>query len=84
LNWCKSSNCLGTGWCTAGHSTAKIQINSGDFYVYYTFDKNNEPSKSNRKAAQELLEKIEKKKQDQKQDKKKIISSNYFNCDSKM
>ncbi len=29
----------GTGWCTAGHSTAKTQIESGDFYVYYTADK---------------------------------------------
>ena len=26
----------GTGWCTAGHSTAQTQIESGDFYVYYT------------------------------------------------
>jgi len=34
----------GTGWCTAGHSTAETQIQSGDFYVYYTFDKNNEPT----------------------------------------
>jgi hypothetical protein len=28
----------GTGWCTAGKSTAEMQINSGDFYVYYTND----------------------------------------------
>ena len=34
----------GTGWCTAGHSTAKIQIQSGDFYVYYSYDTNNEPA----------------------------------------
>lgn len=34
----------GTGWCTAGHSTAETQINSGDFYVYYTYDKNNIPT----------------------------------------
>ena len=34
----------GTGWCTAGHSTAEIQIRSGDFYVYYTYDANNEPA----------------------------------------
>lgn len=26
----------GTGWCTAGRSTANTQIDSGDFYVYYT------------------------------------------------
>ena len=34
----------GTGWCTAGHSTAEMQIRSGDFYVYYTYDANNEPA----------------------------------------
>ncbi|MBU6214428.1 hypothetical protein KGM48_01095 [Patescibacteria group bacterium] len=34
----------GTGWCTAGHSTAQAQINSGDFYVYYTNDSNGEPT----------------------------------------
>ena len=26
----------GTGWCTAGESTAKMQLSNGDFYVYYT------------------------------------------------
>ena len=26
----------GTGWCTAGESTAKMQLSKGDFYVYYT------------------------------------------------
>jgi len=39
----KSLEGKGTGWCTAGQSTAEMQINSGDFYVYYTYDKNNEP-----------------------------------------
>lgn len=34
----------GTGWCTAGHSTAQTQIESGDFYVYYTNDSNGEPT----------------------------------------
>jgi hypothetical protein len=34
----------GTGWCTAGHSTAEAQISSGDFYVYYTYDKGNNPT----------------------------------------
>lgn len=29
----------GTGWCTAGESTAKIQLRGGDFFVYYTHDK---------------------------------------------
>lgn len=34
----------GTGWCTAGHSTAQAQIESGDFYVYYTNDSHSEPT----------------------------------------
>lgn len=34
----------GTGWCTAGKSTAETQIESGDFYVYYTNDSNGEPT----------------------------------------
>ncbi len=34
----------GTGWCTAGRSTAETQINSGDFYVYYTNDKDGDPT----------------------------------------
>lgn len=33
----------GTGWCTAGRSTAETQVMSGDFYVYYTYDENNNP-----------------------------------------
>ncbi len=33
----------GTGWCTAGESTARHQIESGDFYVYYTNDKSGNP-----------------------------------------
>jgi hypothetical protein len=28
----------GTGWCTAGESTASYQLQSGDFYVYYSQD----------------------------------------------
>lgn len=28
----------GTGWCTAGESTAEAQLNGGDFFVYYTRD----------------------------------------------
>lgn len=34
----------GTGWCTAGRSTAETQIESGDFYVYYTNDKDGNPA----------------------------------------
>ena len=33
----------GTGWCTAGRSTAETQIESGDFYVYYTNDASGSP-----------------------------------------
>lgn len=33
----------GTGWCTAGQSTAKAQIANGDFYVYYTNDEAGNP-----------------------------------------
>ena len=28
----------GTGWCTAGESTAEAQLKGGDFYVYYSED----------------------------------------------
>lgn len=28
----------GTGWCTAGYSTAAHQLSQGDFYVFYTQD----------------------------------------------
>ena len=31
-----------TGWCTAGEETCKRQIENGDFYVYYTKDKDGE------------------------------------------
>ena len=31
-----------TGWCTAGEKTAKEQLSNGDFYVYYTKDKDGE------------------------------------------
>jgi hypothetical protein len=34
----------GTGWCTAGKSTAETQIESGDFYVYYTNDASGNPT----------------------------------------
>ncbi|HEY1074725.1 MAG TPA: hypothetical protein VGE59_03450 [Patescibacteria group bacterium] len=29
----------GTGWCTAGESTARAQLEAGDFYVYYTYSR---------------------------------------------
>ena len=31
-----------TGWCTAGEETCRSQIENGDFYVYYTKDKDGE------------------------------------------
>jgi len=34
----------GTGWCTAGESTAGIQLRNGDFYVYYTKDEDGKNS----------------------------------------
>lgn len=34
----------GTGWCTAGASTARTQIEQGDFYVFYTYNDNHEPT----------------------------------------
>ena len=34
----------GTGWCTAGESTAKSQLQGGDFYVYYSFDQDGKPT----------------------------------------
>lgn len=34
----------GTGWCTAGLATAEFQIRSGDFYVYYTYDPQGNPT----------------------------------------
>lgn len=34
----------GTGWCTAGESTAATQLQGGDFYVYYSLDKDGKPT----------------------------------------
>lgn len=34
----------GTGWCTAGESTAKAQLEAGDFYVFYSLDKDGKPN----------------------------------------
>lgn len=34
----------GTGWCTAGESTAQAQLRGGDFYVYYSNDRNTKPT----------------------------------------
>lgn len=34
----------GTGWCTAGATTAKKQLELGDFYVFYSQDQENNPT----------------------------------------
>lgn len=34
----------GTGWCTAGESTAQTHLQAGDFYVYYSFDQKGLPT----------------------------------------
>lgn len=34
----------GTGWCTAGESTAQTQLSNGDFYVYYSLDQKAKPT----------------------------------------
>jgi hypothetical protein len=33
----------GTGWCTAGENTASYQLQSGDFYIFYSNDEKNNP-----------------------------------------
>ena len=40
----KSLEGKGTGWCTAGESTAKSQLAKGDFYVYYSYDNEGNPT----------------------------------------
>lgn len=34
----------GTGWCTAAESTAQVQLQNGDFYVYYSSDQDGKPT----------------------------------------
>lgn len=34
----------GTGWCTAGLTTAKTQLQGGDFWVYYSLDDQGQPT----------------------------------------
>lgn len=41
--WASLQN-KGTAWCTKGFPTANTQLEGGDFYVYYTLDKNGEPT----------------------------------------
>ncbi len=39
----QSLQSYGTGWCTAGESTAEAQLKGGDFYVYYSYDEQGKP-----------------------------------------
>jgi hypothetical protein len=39
----KSLEGYNTGWCTAGELTAEIQLQTGDFYVYYSYDREGKP-----------------------------------------
>jgi len=41
--WASLQN-KGTAWCTKGFATAENQLNGGDFYVYYTLDKQGKPT----------------------------------------
>lgn len=34
----------GTAWCTKGFATAETQLKGGDFYVYYTLDRQGKPA----------------------------------------
>ena len=34
----------GTGWCTAGESTARTQLDAGDFYIFYSMDTKGQPT----------------------------------------
>ena len=40
--WASLQN-KGTAWCTKGFGTAETQLKGGDFYVYYTLDKQGNP-----------------------------------------
>ncbi len=40
--WASLQN-KGTAWCTKGFATAETQLNDGDFYAYYTYDKQGKP-----------------------------------------
>lgn len=41
--WASLQN-KGTAWCTKGFGTAETQLQGGDFYVYYTLDKQGKPT----------------------------------------
>lgn len=41
--WASLQN-KGVAWCTKGFATAETQLNGGDFYVYYTHDRQGKPT----------------------------------------
>jgi hypothetical protein len=41
--WASLQN-KGTAWCTKGFATAETQLKGGDFYVYYTHDRQGKPA----------------------------------------
>ena len=41
--WASLQN-KGTAWCTKGFGTAETQLKGGDFYTYYTLDKQGKPA----------------------------------------
>lgn len=41
--WASLQN-KGTAWCTKGFATAEVQLKGGDFYVYYTNDRQGKPT----------------------------------------
>lgn len=41
--WASLQN-KGTAWCTKGYATADTQLKGGDFHVYYTLDKQGNPT----------------------------------------
>ena len=41
--WASLQN-KGTAWCSKGFATAETQIKGGDFYVYYTLDRQGKPT----------------------------------------
>ncbi len=41
--WASLQN-KGTAWCTKGFATAETQLQTGDFYVYYTLDRQGRPT----------------------------------------
>ena len=41
---CKTLEGKGTEWCTAGLDVAKSQLSNGEFYIYYTYDEDQQPT----------------------------------------